>query len=210
VPIQNCHLLKISAKRFRSAIRAYENTRREGHEGLRIHCRAGPIKGKIPGTRHPGFLQPATWKAVDSCHRSGPLYFASESQAGESCHFYFRRFVFEQVQVIELAEPVKEYLPLPYFSDNVFDGNVPIPPAGVTKESWSQFMTRQLTFYGDWKKRRRKEEEYLNLCLPRVVRQEGMVSMIIADPVATIHSHHPSRWSTTQWVFSFSAEVCPK
>jgi len=65
-------------------------------------------------------------------------------------------------------------------------------------------------FYGDWKKRRRKEEEYLNLCLPRVVRQEGMVSMIIADPVATIHSHHPSRWSTTQWVFSFSAEVCPK
>ena len=130
-PFRTVTCLRYQQKDFavcRQAIRAYENTRREGHEGLRIHCRAGPIKGKIPGTRHPGFLQPATWKAVDSCHRSGPLYFASESQAGESCHFYFRRFVFEQVQVIELAEPVKEYLPLPYFSDNVFDGNVPIPP----------------------------------------------------------------------------------
>jgi len=29
-------------------------------------------------------------------------------------------FQFEQVQVIELAEPVKEYLALPDFSDNVF------------------------------------------------------------------------------------------
>lgn len=29
-------------------------------------------------------------------------------------------FQFEQVQVIELAEPVKKYLPLPDFSENVF------------------------------------------------------------------------------------------
>lgn len=85
---------------------------------------------------------------MDSCHRSGPLYFASESQVhtvqGNHVISIFgdpeepvldpipvleiqhdenaelAGFQFEQVQVIELAEPVKKYLPLPDFSENVF------------------------------------------------------------------------------------------
>ncbi len=117
------------------AIRAYDNTRREVMGIPALEFTAGPVlfKEKFQVLYIPVIYDhPATWKAVDSCHRSGPLYFASESQVhtGESCHFFLWRsrrasagpyqvleiqhddnlelagFQFEQVQVIELAEPV--------------------------------------------------------------------------------------------------------
>lgn len=78
------------------AIRAYDNTRREVMGIPALEFTAGPVQFKdkfqvldIPAS----FNLLLAWKAVDSCHRSGPLYFASESQVhtGESCHFYLWR-----------------------------------------------------------------------------------------------------------------------
>lgn len=76
-----------------------------------------------------------------------------------------------------------------------------------------------LTWYPEKKEEKKAveleiEEEYqLQLMFTQdgAAGEQGMVSMRIADPVAKkrpIHSHHPSRWSTTQLVFSSSAEVC--
>lgn len=156
------------------AIRAYDNTRREVMGILALEFTAGPVLFKEKLYLHPGFLQPAICKAVDSCHRSGPLYFASESQVhtGESFFWRSRRacagpypsaIISARWELGVGRIPVRAsaghwenqsrniypclILVKMSLSGKCFDQCATSPDqdsAGVIKESWSQFMSRQL------------------------------------------------------------------